>query len=46
MVVLSASLLNKAGKPLTAQQLVDMSRIRIEALFAALPKPIITNYLR
>jgi hypothetical protein len=43
MVVLAASLMSKAGKPLVSRQYMDMSRIRIEGLLAAFPKLIGTG---
>eukprot|EP00744_Colponema_vietnamica_P003823 GILI01005802.1.p1 GENE.GILI01005802.1~~GILI01005802.1.p1 ORF type:complete len:536 (-),score=184.62 GILI01005802.1:109-1716(-) len=38
MVVLSAAIVNKQGKPLVARQFLEMTRIRIEGLLAAFPK--------
>ncbi|EKX36920.1 coatomer subunit delta [Guillardia theta CCMP2712] len=43
MVVLSASLTSKTGKPLVARQFVEMNRIRIEGLLAGFSKLVDTK---
>ena len=38
MVIISTSVISKAGKPLVARQYRDISRVRLEGLLSAFPK--------
>lgn len=38
MVIISVSVISKAGKPLIARQFRDISRVRLEGLLSAFPK--------
>ena len=38
MVIISVSVISKAGKPLVARQFRDISRVRLEGLLSAFPK--------